>query len=290
MLPIVAGIITALLFAAATLTSARASRVAGAASAAGGVLILELLIVTPIAVIGSPLPAGPAVPVEAFAFASIGGVANVVGLLLIYAAFRIGAVGIISTVVSTEGAIAATISVLAGQALVPGSGPALAVVATGVVLAATSGGHEIEEGVAISRGQSLRAAGLAALAALMFGLTLFTTGHASAVLPPAWTLLPGRLFGVVAVSLPLLVTGRLHIPRAALPFVVLTGFGEIAGYSVFAIGARVDIALTAVLASMFAPIAAIAAFVLFRERLAPRQIMGIALVVAGIAILGALTA
>jgi len=46
--------------------------------------------------------------------------------------------------------------------------------------------------------------------------------------------------------------------------------------------------LTAVLASMFAPIAAVAAFALFRERLAPRQILGIALVVVGIAVLGVL--
>ena len=38
---------------------------------------------------------------------------------------------------------------------------------------------------------------------------------------------------------------------------------------------------------MFAPLAAIAAFVLFRERLAPRQVVGIVLVVVGIALLGA---
>jgi drug/metabolite transporter (DMT)-like permease len=37
-------------------------------------------------------------------------------------------------------------------------------------------------------------------------------------------------------------------------------------------------------------VAAVAAFVLFRERLAPRQILGIVLVVAGIAILGVLAA
>jgi multidrug transporter EmrE-like cation transporter len=36
---------------------------------------------------------------------------------------------------------------------------------------------------------------------------------------------------------------------------------------------------------MFAPIAAVAAFVLFQERLAPLQILGIAVVVAGVAIL-----
>ena len=41
---------------------------------------------------------------------------------------------------------------------------------------------------------------------------------------------------------------------------------------------------------MFAPLAAVAAFVLFRERLAPRQLAGIAVAVVGIAILGVVTA
>ena len=48
--------------------------------------------------------------------------------------------------------------------------------------------------------------------------------------------------------------------------------------------------MTSVLASMFAPIAAVAAYVLFRERLVRRQVAGIVLVVAGIGLLGALGA
>lgn len=100
----------------------------------------------------------------------------------------------------------------------------------------------------------------------------------------------GRLIGVVFVALPLFLTGRLHIPRAALPYVILTGFTETAGYCLYALGASHDIALTAVLASMFAPTAAVAAFILFRERLARRQMTGIVVVVVGIAVLAILTA
>ena len=87
---------------------------------------------------------------------------------------------------------------------------------------------------------------------------------------------------------PLYFTGRLRVSRAALPFVLLTGFVEVVGFTTYAVGAHADIAITSVLASMFAPIAAVAAFVLFRERLAPRQVLGIALVVVGIAALGVL--
>ncbi|MBF6605006.1 MAG: EamA family transporter [Chloroflexi bacterium] len=255
-----------------------------------GVMIVGSLLVLPVAVAVSPLPAVPAVPVETLILAALAGAANVGGLLLAYAAYRIGAVGIISTIGSTEGAIAAVLSVLAGQTLAAGSGPALVVVVVGVVLAATSGGHELEDGVAISRAQSLRAAELAACAASLFGLGLFVTGQVSATLPAAWIILAGRLVGVAAVGIPLFLTGRLRFPQAALPFVLVTGFIEVVGFASFSAGARENVALTSVLASTFAPVAAVAAFVLFRERLAPRQIVGIAFVVVGIAVLGVLAA
>ena len=289
MLPIIAGVITALAFTVSTLASARASRIAGAAPTVAGVMLVGAVIVLPFAVSVSPLPSGPGVT-EGVLLAALAGAANVGGLLFAYSAFRIGAVGIISTIDSTEGAIAAVLSVLAGQTLAPGSGPALVVIAVGVVLAATSGGHELEEGVAISRAQSLRAAGLAACAASLFGFGLFVTGHVSSTLPAMWIILPGRIVGIAMVALPLFVTGRLHIPRGALPLIVLIGFVEVLGFMSFAAGAREDIAITSVLASMFAPMAAVAAFILFKERLAPRQIAGIALVVVGILTLGVLAA
>jgi drug/metabolite transporter (DMT)-like permease len=285
--PILAGSVTAVAYAVSTLGSARSSRLAGAVPAVAGVMLVGTILLLPIALFITPIPTTPAVPASSLIWAIIAGVANVGGLLLAYAAYRIGAVGIVSTIGSTEGAIAAVVSVAAGQALAPGSGPALALVVLGVVLAATSGGHELEEGVAISRAQSLRAAGLSACAAVLLGIGLFIAGQVSTSLPPAWVVLPGRMVGVVLVGIPLLLMGRARVPRAALPFILLTGLAEITGLTSFSVGARQDIAVTSVLGSMFAPMAAIAAFVLFRERLAPRQVAGIGLVVVGIALLGA---
>ncbi len=288
MSPILAGMLTAFAYAISTLSSARSSRLAGAVPAVAGVMLVGSVLLLPIALFVTPIPAAPPVPAGTLVGSAVAGAANVVGLLLAYAAYRIGAVGVVSTIGSTEGAIAAIISVLAGESLAPGSGPALAVVAVGVVLAATGGGHELEEGVAISRARSLRAAGLAMGAALMLGSGLFISGRVSATLPPAWVVLPGRLVGVAVVTIPIVLMGRARIPLRAIPFILLTGFVEVVGLVSFSIGARQDIAVTSVLASMFAPMAAIAAFVLFRERLAPRQIVGIALVVVGIALLGTL--
>jgi drug/metabolite transporter (DMT)-like permease len=62
------------------------------------------------------------------------------------------------------------------------------------------------------------------------------------------------------------------------------------GFSAFALGARHGLAVAAVLASQFAGIAAIAAFVLFRERLTRLQLSGVSIVALGVAILSAVRA
>ena len=288
MLPIVAGVATAVAWAISVLASARASRVTGAPQTVAGVMVVGTVLILPVALVATPLPPALADPVGTVFLAALAGAANVGGLLLTYAAYRVGAVGIIATIGSTEGAIAAAISVLAGQTLAPGSGFVLALVAVGVALAAASGGGEREDDVVIGRARSLRAAGLATCAAGLFGLGLFMTGHVAGTLPSAWVILPSRVVGVVAVAAPLFLAGRFRVVRSVLPLVLLTGLVEVVGFSTYSVGARADIAMTSVLASMFAPIAAIAAFVLFRERLAPRQALGIALVVIGIATLGLL--
>ena len=267
------------------MAAARASRLTGAIPAVVGAMLVIVVILVPVALVVSPLPAvGP----EMLIVATLSGFLNTTGLVLIYSAYRIGAVGIVSTIVSTDGAIAAVISVVAGESLAPGSGPVLAVVALGVVVAATSGGHELEEGVRISRAHSLQAAGLAVAAAILFGSGMYLTAWASSALPVAWVLLPGRVAGLAILGIPLLAARRARVERAAIPFLVAAGILEIVGFAAYMIGAQSDIAITSVLSSMFAPIAAVAAFILFRERLAGRQVAGIALVVTGIALLGTL--
>lgn len=285
MIPILGGLGAAFAFTVGTLTSARASRLVGAPSTLAGMMAIGLVVTLPIALFASPPPdlGGGTLP-----WAALAGIANVTGLLLIFSAYRIGAVGIIATVVSTEGSIAAVIAVLAGEALAPGSGLAMALVGVGVLLAASGGGQEEEEGVRISRERSLRAAGLALAAAACFGIGLYTTGRVSGLLPVAWAILPARVVGVLVVAIPMVLTRRVRITRAALPYVAVAGLAEIVGYTSFVTGAREGIAIASVLSTMFAPMATVAAFVLFRERLGRREIAGIALVVAGIAVLGVL--
>jgi drug/metabolite transporter (DMT)-like permease len=191
----------------------------------------------------------------------------------------------VAPIVSTEGAIAAVIAIAAGEMLGAGTGLALAVVVAGTVLAGATG-----EQPAAGTGGDRRPAAIAGLAALAFGASLYATGRIGSELPIVWAVLPPRVFGVVVIALPLALAGRLTLTRDAAPYVVAAGLAEIAGFASYALGARHGIAVSAVLASQFGAVAAVAAYVVFRERLARLQAVGVAAIAAGVAIVSALQA
>lgn len=103
-------------------------------------------------------------------------------------------------------------------------------------------------------------------------------------------MLPPRLVGVAAVTIPLAMSRRLRLTRSALPLVVTTGVTEVLGFALFAVGARHSIAVAAVLGSQFAVVASVAAYVFLRERLTRLQLAGVALIVLGVATLTVVTA
>jgi drug/metabolite transporter (DMT)-like permease len=217
---------------------------------------------------------------------AVAGAGNVVGLLFAYAALRVGKIGVVAPIVSTQGAIGALIAILAGEQISPGAGLALSVVAVGIALAAATG----EGDDRVTGGEGGRAALLAVAGAAALGASLYAMGRVGAELPLAWVLIPSRVLGVALVALPLAVRARLRITRRAVPLVVAAGVLELAGFGLFTLGARHGIAVSAVLASQFAAIAAVAAYVLFRERLTGAQIAGVALIAAGVAALSGLQA
>ena len=86
--------------------------------------------------------------------------------------------------------------------------------------------------------------------------------------------MPARLVGILVIAIPLLLLRRLRLNRAAVPFVLVTGLTEVLGIALFAFGAREGIAIASVMSSQFAAIAAVAAVILLRERLARVQVSG----------------
>jgi drug/metabolite transporter (DMT)-like permease len=212
---------------------------------------------------------------------AVSGGGNVVGLLLAYSALRIGKVGVVAPILSTEGALAAVLAVVAGEHLGALTGWLLALIAVGICLAAAAP----EPTTGRAREPRRRPIILAMLAAVAFGASLYATGHVSATLAIPWVLLPARLIGLLVIMLPLVLRGRLELTRASAPLVVAAGICEVLGFASFAVGARHGIAVSAVLASQFAVLSAVAAYLLFHERLTRLQVSGVTVVVVGVAAL-----
>jgi len=286
LIAILGGLGAALAWAVATLCSARSSRLIGSAATLSWAMLIGLAVVTPLLFIGGPVSLSGA----ELGWMAASGLGNVLGLLLVYRAFQFGKIGIVAPIVSTEGAIAAVVSVTAGEQLSLAAGVMLGAIVVGVamVAAATSEDERPDDRSGI-RHRPI-ATGYAMAAALSFGLSLYATGQIGATLPTAWAALPARLIGVVAVAVPLLLLSRLRLTSAAAPFVVAVGLAEVIGFMSYAYGATHGIAVAAVLASQFAAIAAVAAHFLFGERLTARQAAGAATIVVGVALLTALQA
>ena len=109
-------------------------------------------------------------------------------------------------------------------------------------------------------------------------------------MPIGWVALPARLVGLVILLGALGVGARpLVSPRVA-RVAIAAGFCEVAGLLAFAWGARDGIAVTSVMASQFSALAALGAFLLFRERLVPRQVVGVGVLAVGVAMVALGTA
>jgi drug/metabolite transporter (DMT)-like permease len=277
-LAVLGGLGAAVCFATSTLCSSRSSRLIGAQSVLAGVMLTGLVVVVPTLLVEGA-PDGVGAPEVGWLLVSGGG--NVVGLLLAYSALRVGKVGLVAPILSTEGALAALLAVFAGEPLAALTALLLALVAIGVALAAAAP-DEPREASYDDRGRSVL---LAVLGACAFGASLYATGRVSETVAVPWVLLPARLIGVLAVAVPLLARRRWRMTRQALPLVVVGGLCEVLGFASFAAGSRHGLAVAAVLASQFAAISGVAAFVLWRERLTRLQISGVAVVVVSVAAL-----
>ncbi|HEX5824117.1 MAG TPA: DMT family transporter [Candidatus Limnocylindrales bacterium] len=294
MIAIVGGLATAVLWAMTLLASARAARLIGAWSTLAWVMLIGLAVALPFVLL-----TGLSVSLTGSDMLklAVAGFANTGGLLLGYAAIRRGKVAVVGPIVSTEGAIGAVLAIIAGDPLTAAAGALLAIIAIGVVLASveqpsarvTSAGDTRPNPDETGRSAAVTAC-LALGAALLFGINLFVTSRIADTLPLAWSILPARLAGVVAVSVPLIVTRRLQLTRPAAPFLVIVGLAEVAGIATYAIGSRDSAPVASVLASQFAGIAAVAAFVLFGERLSRVQVAGVVVIAVGVAALAAVRA
>jgi drug/metabolite transporter (DMT)-like permease len=276
---ILGGLGAALAWGLASAAASRSTRMIGPASALGWAMLIGLVVTIPFLVMAGL----PDLDGEEIAWLVVAGGGNVLGLLLQYAGLRVGKVGVVTPIAATSGGIAAVIAVLAGEEVAPGVGVALGILAVGVVLVSRrrdeGGSGRLGPGVAF---------GVAA--ALAWGVAVYAGGRLSGEVPIAWVLLSTRAVGVAFVTLPFAATGRLRLERVAIPFLLVSGVGEVAGYASFLAGARDGIAVSSVLASQAAAVATIIAVGAFGERLARIQVAGVLTIMAGVALLAVVQA
>lgn len=274
--------------------SARAARLIGPWSTLAWVMLVGLAVALPLVLLtgsGTTLSTTNVIQLAA------AGIANSVGLLLGYTALRRGKVAVVGPIISTEGAIGAVLAILAGDPVTAAAAALLAIIAAGVVLTSmeqasarvTAEGDPRPNPDESGRSAAVTAA-LALGAAALFGLNLFLTSRIATSLPVAWSMLPARVAGVIAVSVPLILSGRLRLTRAAAPFVVTVGVFEVVGIAAFAFASRDSAPVASVISSQFAGIAAVFAFLRFGERLGRIQVVGVVVIATGVAALAAVRA
>jgi drug/metabolite transporter (DMT)-like permease len=293
MVAILGGLGAALSWAIATLASSRTSRMIGAMSVVGWVMVVGLVVAIVPAILARPVPLG----IPELAGLVVLGLCHNIGLLLVYRALTVGRVSIVAPIAATEGAIAALLSVALGESLAFTTGVLLVAIAVGVVLAAAERTADAEP--ALHEGSrrthdpaaNRKAAVLALAAAATFSVGLVLSGRFGASgMSPAWVIVATRTVGIIIIVLPLVLTRRFRLSRPALPLVLLAGVLEAAGSAVYVIAASQGVAVAAVLSSQFAAIAAIGGFFLFGERIQRHQLVGVGVIALGVTILAAVQA
>lgn len=274
MIAVLGGLGAALAWALATLAAARASRALGPWSTTAWVVLVGFLATLPLLAIEAP--DGPVAQAD-IAWLVVAGLGYVIGMILNYAALTGGKVPVTAPIVSTEGAIAATLAVLTGEPATLLLAALLGLIVVGIVVVALQPGG----GADALAGDGARYVGFAVAAALVFGFGLYASGRASEGVPGSWVVAAGRIAGVICLTLPLALGRRLRLRRDVLPLLVFAGLAEVAGVYAYAWGARESIAVTAVLSSQFAVLAALMAHAL-GERISMRQWLGVGAVASGV--------
>ena len=277
MVAVLAGLAAAALWASANLASSRTSRAIGAPSALAWVMLVGLAL-NVVAIVATQRPGE--LTASILGYFAVAGAGNVLALLLGYTALRLAKVAVVTAIISTEGAVASLIAIVAGERLAALAYLALALLLAGVFLASL--GRDPQP---LTGQRAGRATLLACAAALVSGASFFAAGRVSGDVPLVWAVLPPRAVGAVALALPLFAVGRLVVRPSSFPLLAVAGIAEVLGFWCFAFSARASISVAAILSSLFAAFAAVGAWVLFGERLCSRQVLGVAMVVVGLAVL-----
>lgn len=224
---------------------------------------------------GDPLDSGDVV------LAIGAGIAVSLALAGFYRAMAIGSVSVVAMI----GALGVLVPVVGGlaQGDQPGALQTLGAIAaiTGVVMVAREPGGEL-------RGVNRTSLVLAVLSAFGFGaffLLLSLASHPN----PAWTVVVARLSSVALLCLAaLVVRPSMVVPRRLLPALLVMGVFDVTANSLFAIATNHGLlSLVGVSSSLYSAVTVLLAWFVLGERLDRARMAGVAVAVAGVALIAA---
>ncbi len=205
------------------------------------------------------------------------------GLALFYHALAIGRMGVISPITAVlAAAVPVAASLIRGEHLHATQGAGIVIALAAVVMISAS----FEESSAGTREIATEGVREALIAGIVIGgfiLFLSGTSRGSGLA----VLLPARVVSVLV----LLVTaaamrGRLKTPAPALPLIALCGVLDMSANAFFVLSARAGyVSIAAVLTGLYPASTVILAWLLLRERLQRVQRWGVALALAGVALI-----
>ena len=274
MIGILGALFAALAWGSTPVADARASRAIGALSTWAWTMLLGLVISVPLAfgTAGVPHPDARTV-----VWTTATGVSIVLGMGLFYRALQLGSVPLVAGILAGDGTCAAIYALVAGERLAGATLAGIAVVVAGMAIVVAP-----RRGITVPG--AARAAALAIAATVSFGFSLFGGAHVVHDLSPFWITPATRAIGVLAVAIPLMLRGALVRPTGVIGFLAYSTIAQIAGFIAYLYATRaIGVPVAAVLASQAALVGIAFAFVLLRERLARRQLIGMAIVLVGVA-------
>ena len=217
---------------------------------------------------------------RSFSLGLLAGVGGGAGLAAFYQALSVGTMSVVSPLVACGALVPFTISLATGERPSTVSLAAAAVALAGAVVAS------LEERRAPAP-ERAHAVALAVVAAAAFGVFFYFLGLGSREGSALSTLVGARVGSLtLLVSLALARGAPLVLRRRSLVVVAAIGLCDVAANALFALASGHGLlALVSVLGSLYPVMTVVLAHLMLGERLTPTQLGGVALALAGVAVL-----
>jgi drug/metabolite transporter (DMT)-like permease len=208
-------------------------------------------------------------------------ISGTLGLFAYYRGIAVGAISIVAPIAGVSAVVPVFVGIASGESPSPLQLTGIACALLGVFLAAREPGRAGETKLAAG-------VGLAILAAIGFG-GYFPFMHAAGNADYWWASL---IFRIASTSVILVAVAlqrpALGVPVRILPWLALIGFGDMFGNLLYAAASTSGlVSVTSVLASLYPIVTVVLARIVLSERVARSQEAGIALTLAGVALISA---